>query len=81
MLTAKQYSELKTKIEKYQSRSDKLLGQIEEVLKNLKLEFGVDSLEAARSLQDKMRRQYEKAETQFLEEYEQFQEKWDGVLS
>jgi hypothetical protein len=80
MLTTKQYSEMKAKIDKWQSKSDKLQGIIEEVLKNLKSEFGVETLEEAQELQAKMRRQYEKAETQFTSEYDNFQKKWESVL-
>jgi TolA-binding protein len=81
MLTVKQYTELKNKINNFQSKIDRLSGVQSEMLKNLKTEFGVDSLEEAKELQAKMRKQYEKAESQFLESYEHFTEKWESVLN
>jgi thermostable 8-oxoguanine DNA glycosylase len=81
MLTTEQYSLMKQKIDKWQLKANKLTGQAEEVLKNLKSEFGVESLDDAKELLVKMKRRYEKAESQFTEEYNQFKEKWDSVLS
>lgn len=81
MLTIEQYSELKNKINKWQTKTDKAMGRVEELQKTLKTEFGVESLEEAKELQSKLERQCKKAESQFMEEYKQFQEKWESVLN
>jgi phosphate starvation-inducible protein PhoH len=81
MLTVKQYTELKNKINNFRSRLDRLSGKQDEIKKTLKIEFSVDNLEEAKELQIKLKKQYEKAESQFLENYEHFTEKWESVLN
>jgi hypothetical protein len=80
MLSVKQYTEFKTKISNWQSKVDRAKGVIDEVTKNLKSEFEVESLEEAKKLYEKLQRQCEAAESQFMDEYNQFIEKWGDVL-
>jgi hypothetical protein len=80
MLTTEEYLEIKSKIDRWKSKTDKLSGMMAEVLRTLNSEFNVTTLDEAKELLSKMSRRQEKLETQFLSDYERFKEKWGDVL-
>jgi hypothetical protein len=81
MLTPKQYQELKTKIDGFQSKISRLQGQQEEIKRTLAAEFDVKTIEEAKSLQSELQAKYEKASQRFQISYEQFTEKYANLLS
>jgi len=80
MLTPKQYQELKTKIDGFQSRVSRLQGQREEIERTLAAEFEVTTIEEAKALLTEIQTKYERAVLRFETSYEQFNDKYASIL-
>jgi len=80
MLTPKQYQELKTKIDGFQSRVSRLQGQREEIERTLAAEFEVTTIEEAKALLTEIQTKYERAVQRFETSYEQFNDKYASIL-
>jgi len=80
MLTPKQYQELKTKIDGFQSKISRLQGQQEEIKRTLATEFEVTTIEEAKALLTDIQTKYERAVQRFETSYEQFNDKYAHIL-
>jgi hypothetical protein len=80
MISPKQYQELKTKIDNFQSKIARLQGQQEEIKRTLQAEFNVTTIEEAKSLQNELQTKYEKASSKFQTTYDNFTEKYADLL-
>jgi uncharacterized coiled-coil DUF342 family protein len=80
MITPKQYQDLKTKIDGFQSRIARLQGQQEEIKRTLQAEFDVSTIEEAKALQAEYQAKYEKAQAKFQTSYEQFHDQFAHIL-
>ena len=76
----KRYDELKRKTVSAQREADRAAGALEKAMGELKAEFKVDSLDAAETLEAKLKRQADKAERQFNRAMVEFDEKWGKKL-
>lgn len=77
MSTLQKYLQLKKKVDQSQQEADKAEGALEQVIKQLKKEFGCTTLEEAKKKLKILERQQQKAETEFGDAVEEFEEKWD----
>ena len=80
MLTPKQYQDLKTKIDGFQSKISRLQGQQEEIKRTLAAEFEVSTIEEAKALRDQFQAKHEKAVQRFQTSYSQFSEQYAELL-
>ena len=80
MISPKQYQELKTKIDNFQSKIARLQGQQEEIKRTLQAEFNVTTIEEAKSLLNELQTKYEKASFKFQTTYDNFTEKYADLL-
>jgi len=80
MLTPKQYQDLKTKIDGFQSKISRLQGQQEEIKRTLAAEFEVSTIEEAKALRDQFQDKHEKAVKRFQTSYSQFSEQYAELL-
>jgi len=80
MITPKQYQDLKTQIDGFQSKIARLQGQQEEIKRTLQAEFDIATIEEAKSLQTELQAKYEKAQQKFQNSYEQFHDKYADLL-
>jgi len=74
----KKYMGLKKKVERAQQEADKAEGALEQVMKQLKKEFGCSTLEEAKKKLKVLEKQKQKAEKDFEIAVEEFEEEWDG---
>ena len=80
MISPKQYQELKTKIDGFQSKISRLQGQQEEIKRTLATEFEVTTIEEAKALLTDIQTKYERAVQRFETSYEQFNDKYAHIL-
>ena len=71
-----QYLKLKRRAEKARSDADRAEGVLEEQRKKLKSEFGVDSIEEAQKLLDKITEEEKEAEERYNVKLVDFETKW-----
>lgn len=79
-LTVEQYAELKSNVDRLQSKYDKAQGVYEQLMSDLAKEFGVTTLKQAKSKLQRMRDDLEAEETQFSKTIEEFEEQWGEKL-
>ena len=76
-LKLKKYMNLKKRVEQAQQEANRAEGALEQVMKQLKEEFGCITLEDAKKKLKSLEKQEQKARTDFEEAMEEFEEKWD----
>jgi len=71
------YMELKKRVEQAQQEANKAEGALEQVMKQLKKEFGCTTLEQAEKKLSILEKQEQKAKIEFENAIEEFEEKWN----
>lgn len=79
--TIKDLEELKARSERMRREADKAAGALEQTKKQLKEEFGVDTVEDAEKLLKKLEREEEDAREKFEEAHTKFMKEWGDVLA
>ena len=74
------YEELKSEVDSLQRKADRSEGALAQLMERLKDEFGCDSLKKAEKLSAKLKLEASKAEEEYSEALERFEEKWEEVL-
>lgn len=74
----KDYLALKKTVEEAQQNADKAEGALEQVMKQLKDDFGCSTLVEAKKKLKQLQKQEENITTEFDEAVESFEEKWEG---
>lgn len=74
--TTKKFLELKEQVEAAQQKADKAEGALEEVLKQLKRDFGCATIEAAQKKLKQLNKEKEKLEEEFNAGLEQYEKDW-----
>ena len=80
MTNLKRFVQLKEQIDALQRRADKAAGSAETIVRQLKSEFGVKSIEEAKTLLAKMERDEAKAEREYENALRDFEAKYGDML-
>jgi hypothetical protein len=80
-LTSDDFILLRKKIDSWTAKAATLQGQLNEIKRQLKNEFDVESIDQAKELQAKLKKQYDSAENAFKSSYNSFKEKWETLLN
>jgi len=75
------YRKLKADVDRCQREADRAEGALSQLMAKLEEEFGCKSLKEAEKLLVKLRKESKKAEKEFGEALNEFEEKWEEVLS
>ncbi len=78
MTELKKYLDLKRKVEQAQQKADKAEGAFEQIMKQLKEKFECATLKAAKLKLALLKKQEQKALTEFEDAVEEFEEEWEG---
>ena len=76
-----EFNKLKSQVERLQRTADKAQGALEQAMEILKEEFGCDSVEEAKDLAEKYRKEARVLKEKFEEAETEFTEKWGEVLN
>lgn len=71
---------LKNKVESLRRKADEMKGAQDQLQKQLKKDYGCETVEDARKLLRKMKKEQEKLEKQYEEEMNRFHKKWEGKI-
>lgn len=71
---------LKRQVESFQREADRADGALNQLLIRLKKQFGVDSIEGAKRLLDKLKWEEQQSETDFNKALKNFERKWKDRL-
>ena len=74
------FQRLKKKSEDAKTAYDKAVGTLEEKMKTLKENFGVETLDAAKKLLEEMQDEYKEPEQQYDNKLAAFEEKWGETI-
>ena len=74
--TLKRYMELKKRVEQAQQEVSKAEGALEQIMKQLKKDFGCATLEIAKRKLELLEKQSQKAKTEFEDAVDKFEQKW-----
>ncbi len=80
MADLKKYIELKRKVETAQQKADRAEGALQQVMKQLKSEFGCTTLDAAKKKLLLLTKQESKAKKEFDSAVKEFEEKWEDEI-
>lgn len=75
------YLQLKKRVEAAQQRADQAEGALGEVMKQLKRDFGCDTLGEAKKKLKQLEKQEASSKEEFDTAFEQFEENWSGNLT
>lgn len=79
MMSVTEYTKLKTAADKAAEAATRAEGAYEQALKQLKKDFGVEDLDAAKALLEELRGKEDAAEALFNEKLEKFKEDFPNV--
>jgi len=80
MVELKRFEELKRKIEKIRKERDKAEGALDQVMVDLKEEFGCKTIKEAEARMAELKQDAEDSQEKYEAALEDFEKKWDGVL-
>lgn len=80
-MDVREYERIKKRVDELERESAKAVGARDQLLEQLKEEFGCKSLKDAKSLAVKMRKELDEAEQVYENELARFKEKWKEVLT
>jgi len=75
-ITEKEYRQLKQEVEDAKAASQRARGQMDQLLARLKEEHGCASVDAARTLLEKKKKELERLNKTFREEMVEYERKW-----
>jgi len=74
------YNLLKKKADKFKAEAERAAGALDQLMGELKKEFGCNTVEDAEKLLKKLVKEEKKAKVAYDEELERFEEKWGNRL-
>lgn len=80
MISLDDYQALKRKVEKLRQDKDKAQGALDQVMSEIKEEFGVLSIKEAKALLAKLEQERLAASDKYLAKKRKFETKWKAVL-
>jgi len=80
MIDVKEFERLRSDVSRLQREADKAAGAHAEQMKQLKKEFGCETLEDAERLLRKLEREAAKAEAKYVDALDRFRSKWNKEL-
>lgn len=79
-ITQSEYDRLKDTVDRRQKQAERAKGALQQAMKRLKDEFGVDSIQAGQALLATLTEDEKKAAKIFEKKYAEFREKWEDTL-
>jgi hypothetical protein len=76
----RKFERLKRETEDARRQKDQAAGALSQAMKQLKDELGCETLDEAKDLERKLSKQLSRAEKDYNQELETFEEKWEEVL-
>jgi len=76
----KEYVQLKKRVDQAKQKADKAVGALEQIMKQLKKNFGCNSLQEAEKKSKSLQKQAITSKKEFDEALEEFEEKWYDEL-
>jgi predicted transcriptional regulator len=80
MISLDRYNEVKRQIERLKKEAARAEGVHSQLMKQLKDEFGVETLDEAKTLLAKLSKEADKAEAEFEKTLNEFEEEWGDRL-
>lgn len=79
MITEEQYRELKEQATEARQQAERARGALDQIVEQLKADFGCSNLKEAEALLEKLRRDQTKAQKDFDKAFADYQKKWKEV--
>lgn len=79
-MTLEEFTALKEKMASLKSQRDEAAGALQQLLKELKNEFGVGSIKEAEKLLARLEKEGEKESREYQRKVDAFQKKWGNIL-